>query len=307
MNILKKTRNRLINTREQHRLRNLSKPSFRTKLAERKRIAERVRKLRGVGDVPIYSLETKVGHKAIAEKAGIRTSRILQGPVDTLSDFDLEALPEKFVIKPIVGSGANGIFFLQKKDTNLLNIFTGEIYPLNLTALYSTALDRFKETPFIAEELLELEGRPSINWKAFSFYGEVALLRQIDEVGFYGKRATVGPDKRYKMWSPEGRELGKIEGHDARYDSTLPPATNIGAIVDAANKISKSMMTPFVRVDLYETDRGVYFGEATLRPGSLWKKKASSLFIPEWDKKLGIMWEEAEARLIDDIDETYLP
>lgn len=307
MTIVKKIRNRLIGIQEQHRLRNLPKPSFRTKLTERKRVAERVRKLRGVGDVPIYSLETKVGHKAIAEKAGIPTSRILQGPVDTLSDFDLEALPEKFVIKPIVGSGASGILFLQKKDTNLFNIVTGETIPSDLMALYSSDLDRFKDTPFIAEELLELDGRPSINWKAFSFYGEVALLRQIDVVGFYGERATEGPDIRYKIWSPEGQDLGRIEGHNARYDSTLPPAKNIGAIVDAAQRVSKSMMTPFLRVDLYETDRGVYLGEVTLRPGSLWKRNASSLFFSEWDEKLGVMWEEAEARLIDEIGEIYIP
>ncbi|MGX9350088.1 ATP-grasp fold amidoligase family protein [Shimia sp. W99] len=299
--------NRIAGVKEDYRLRNLSRPSFRRRLAERKRVADRVRALRGIGDEPIYQIETKIGHKRIAEKCGVRTASVLQGPVDSISEFDLEALPSKFVLKPIVGSGVNGIFFLRKQEDGLLNILTGDAYPNDLAVLRKAGLDRFDGVPLITEELLELDGSPTMNWKVFAFYGEVAFIRQIDEVGFFGQRNLDKPDKRYKFWSPDGQDLGKIDGHDARYDSSLPPPKDMAGILEAAKKISIGITTPFVRVDLYEADEGVYFGEATLRPGSLWKRKASSLFNPEWDEKLGIMWEEAEARLIESVDEVYIP
>jgi len=44
-----------------------------------------------------------------------------------------------------------------------------------------------------------------------------------------------------------------------------------------------------------------------LRPSSLWKKKHFQRFTPEWDRKLGEMWEDAQVRLIQDIDDFYMP
>ncbi|MDX1742726.1 MAG: hypothetical protein R3186_03915, partial [Ruegeria sp.] len=123
--ILSKVSNRLIRYQEDKRRRNIPPPSFYAKMAERKRLADRVRGLRGVSSGPIYPLETKIGQKEIAKKAGVKTADILQGPFETLSEFNLDALPERFVIKPIVGSGANGVFLLEKRNGQLIDILSG--------------------------------------------------------------------------------------------------------------------------------------------------------------------------------------
>jgi hypothetical protein len=135
-----------------------------------------------------------------------------------------------------------------------------------------------------------------VNWKVFAFFGEVGFVRQVD----------LGKDC-YKMWSPDGHDLGKMDGHSFPYDSTLPPPKDFEALIGAAKAVSLSVMTPFVRVDLYESDKGLSLGEITLRPGSLWKHKYLQTFTPEWDRKLGEMWEEAEARLIERVGALYVP
>ena len=298
LDLLNRARDRFIRYQEGTRRRNIPQPSFYAKMAERKRLADRVRKLRDVPDGPIYHLETKLGQKKIADRAGVLSAGILQGPFETLSEFDLDALPHKFVVKPIIGSGSNGVFLLEKDGSRLLNIANGESYAHDLTALHAAGLAKFEGCPLIVEELIELDDAPSVNWKVFTFFGEVGFLRQVN----------LNQDKHvYKMWSPQGDDLGKIDQHSFPYDATLPPPVDLEAMVDTAKKISMHMMTPFARIDLYESEQGVHLGEVTLRPGSLWKNKYLHVFTPEWDRKLGEMWEDAEARLIEKMGETFLP
>ncbi|MGX9353157.1 ATP-grasp fold amidoligase family protein [Shimia sp. W99] len=294
--LTERIRDRLIRYQQKRRRRKLPQASFHTKLAARKRLADRVRRHRGVLSGPIYDLETKMGQKTVAEKAGVHTAEIFQGPFDNLREFDLGSLPERFVVKPTVGSSSNGVFLLEKRDGNLFNIVSGKTYAFDLTCLNSDGLERFAGTPIIAEELIELDGLPTANWKVFAFFGEIGFVRQVDLNA-----------KCYKMWSERGHDLGKIDEHSFPYEADLPAPKDFDALIRAAKAVSLSIATPFVRVDLYEFDKGVSLGEVTLRPGSLWKYKYLQKFTPEWDRKLGEMWEEAEARLVEQIGENYLP
>lgn len=297
-NLFQRAEDKIARLQDEARRRKIPPPSFYTKLAQRKRLAERVRALRSAASGPVYHLETKLGQKEIAEKAGVRTAEVFQGPFQKLAEFDLAALPQKFVIKPVIGSGSNGVFLLEKQDQGLRNVVSGAVYPLDLKSLHEAGLKHFEGCPLIAEELVEMHDAPSLNWKVFAFYGEVGFIRQVD---------LNRKDQVYKMWSPTGEDLGVIDRHSFPYDASLPPPQDFAAVIDAAQKISKQVLTPFVRVDLYEAAEGVYLGEVTLRPGSLYKRKYLHMFTPEWDRKLGEMWEEAEARLVEDMGESYLP
>lgn len=299
LKIVRKIQDRITAYQDKRRRRNLPSPSFYAKMAARKRLAERVRQNRGLSSsMPIYEIETKLGQKEAARKAGVPVAEVLQGPYESLSEFDLDALPRRFVVKPIIGSGANGVFLLEKRADALHDLISRDNYPLSLDSLDAVGLSKFKGCPLIAEEFIGLDDRPSLNWKLHTFYGEVGLIRQ-------GDLSQDG--KPYKLWSPSGSDLGPIDRLGFPYDPGLPPPKDIGALITAAKKISLSIPTPFVRVDLYEADEGVRLGEITLRPSSLWKKKHLQNFTPEWDRKLGEMWEAAEARLIEDIGESYLP
>lgn len=299
LKIVQKIQNRITVYQDEQRRRNLPKPSFYAKMAERKRLAERVRQTRALSaDMPIYEIETKLGQKEVARKAGVPAAEVFQGPCDNLSQFDLDALPQRFVVKPIIGSGAHGVFLLEKRADALHNLISGESYPYSLDSLDAAGLSKFRGCPLIAEEFIGLDGLPSLNWKLHTFFGEVGLIRQGD----------LGQDgKPYKLWSPSGTDLGPIDRLGFPYDPTLPPPKDLDALIEAAKKISLNIPTPFVRVDLYEADDGVRLGEVTLRPSSLWKKKHLQRFTPEWDRKLGEKWEDAQARLLDRVGEAYMP
>lgn len=58
---------------------------------------------------------------------------------------------------------------------------------------------------------------------------------------------------------------------------------NLEQMITLAKTLCENL--PFLRVDFYEIDKKIYFGELTLFPGS-----GFSAFYPdEWDKKLGDM------------------
>lgn len=297
-NLVRRLQDRIARHQDARRRRNLPQPSFHAKMAERKRLAERVRKLRGLSSGPIYEIETKTGQKEVAKTAGIAAAEVLQGPYATLDWFDLDALPEKFVLKPIIGSGGNGVFLLEKAEGGLRDMISGKHYPYDLNSLQVAGLAKFEGCDLIAEEFIGLENSPSLNWKFHTFFGEIGLIRQ-------GDLSHEG--KPYKLWSPEGENLGPIDSLGFPYDPDLPPPNNLDALLQAAQTISLNIMTPFVRVDLYEADDGVRLGEVTFRPSSLWKRKHLQKFTPEWDRKLGVMWEEAQARLIERVGGEYMP
>jgi len=294
-----RVQDRILRAQDARRRRNLPKSSFHAKMAERKRLAERIRQQCGLSsDEPIYDIETKIGQKEVGNRAGVPSAQILQGPYDTVHQFRIDGLPDKFVIKPIIGSGANGVFLIEKRSGCLYDHFSSVSYPNDLTSLEAAGLSKFQGCPLIAEEFIERREKPSMNWKLHTFFGEIGLIRQGD---------LNQADKPYKLWSPEGKNLGPIDSLGFRYDPDLPPPDDLEALVEAARKISRSVLTPFIRVDLYEADDGVRLGEVTLRPSSLWKKKHLQKFTPEWDRKLGEMWEDAQARLVEKVGEAYMP
>ena len=60
---------------------------------------------------------------------------------------------------------------------------------------------------------------------------------------------------------------------------------------EVAEKISASVPLPFVRVDLFNSDEGVIFGEFTVDCGLVDK------YNPTWDKILGEAYVEAQKNL----------
>ncbi len=72
-----------------------------------------------------------------------------------------------------------------------------------------------------------------------------------------------------------------FERHYPKSDTPLPKPSSYEEMVALAEKLSAGI--PFVRVDFYEVNGQVYFGEMTFYPGNGLEE-----FTPfEWDEKLG--------------------
>ena len=69
--------------------------------------------------------------------------------------------------------------------------------------------------------------------------------------------------------------------HYKKSEKSIKKPYNLEKMINLAEKLSENI--PFVRVDFYEIDNNIYFGEITFYPGSGFEE-----FTPDyWDKIIG--------------------
>jgi hypothetical protein len=102
----------------------------------------------------------------------------------------------------------------------------------------------------------------------------------------YGPNSQGKAGKGYEWYDEAGTHLGDIceEGpHNPRWKMVPPPS--LPEIFRIARELVAAAGVSFVRVDLYNSTRGVVFGEFTPVPNS-----AKLTFDPIWDRRLGQVW-----------------
>ena len=193
---------------------------------------------------------------------------------DNIQDFHPEKLPKNFVVKATHGSGWNLIckdkekihWFWWKKIMNIWltnNIFwPGREWP------YKNMKPRL-----IVEEFLTDTSGQLTDYKFFCFNGIVKFVQANK-----GRQSNDHVQNFYDLnWKilPFGKNL------EPRPDISIEPPFNLLKMSEIAKNLSKNF--PFVRVDFYEVDRSIIFGEMTFFHGSGIEK-----FVPEiWNRKFG--------------------
>lgn len=194
-------------------------------------------------------------------------------------DVDVSGLPEKFILKTNHASGEVVIcrdrnhFNLADAQGRLAVMLGDDYWRMGMEIAYRDIPRRI-----FAEELLEHEnGAELLDYKFFCFGGEVKFLK----VNF-GKDV----DFRANYYDLDFRLLPFGErwpAPDPSRNFTAPE--NFGEMVDVAKRLSSGL--PFARIDLYNVDGSIYFGEITLYPTSGFGPFDSE----EWDLRLGEMIE----------------
>ncbi len=194
---------------------------------------------------------------------------------DSPNDIDIEKLPNEFVMKCNHDSGS----LILCRDKNELNVADAResLSKVFRADYYLTG----RETPYkyvkrkiFAEELIKSEhGKDLLDYKFFCFNGEPRVFK-VDFDRFVDHHANYYDIEKNllpfgEVWPPF--DHSKVIEFPDNYDE----------MVDVARKLSDGL--PFARVDLYNNDGRILFGEITLFP--------TSGFGPftdvEWDKKLG--------------------
>jgi hypothetical protein len=225
---------------------------------------------------------------SFARSHGVRIPRIF-GIWDTPEEIDWSLLPDHVVIKSNTGSSGRGVFPLRRVDGGWAVVTTTHpIAPQDVVARLRKRLVRgWIRGPFFAEELLG-GGRDNtlpVEVRVSAFYGEVshALLRHVPD---YGDRKTV----KFRRIMIDGTVP---EGEEAADDLDVPD--NLDELVDVARRLSLHIPRPYVRIDLYDVEDEVVFGELTPRPGN------PSSVGAGLDRQLGELWELAQARVLNDV------
>jgi hypothetical protein len=179
----------------------------------------------------------------------------LYGVYDGVEDIFLENLPESFVLKVTHGSGQN-ILCKNKKDVDWAYEFAFlKIYLANNHYYFGREFPYKNIVPrIICEELLDDGGKVPKDYKFYCFNGQPHFV----EVHFdrYGQRKN----NLYDMnWN-----LLPVEMTYPRYMGDVSKPESFEEMISYAKTLAKDM--PFVRVDFYNFNYKVYFGEMTFYP-----------------------------------------
>ena len=193
---------------------------------------------------------------------------------NSVDEINWDTLPNQFVIKSTNDSG--GVVVC--KDKSRLNIQQAKKKLKKLGKRDYSQISKeypYKAVPhrFIAEEYMEDEsGFELKDYKIFCFDGKAKFL--------FVATGRQSNDIRFDFFDIEYNHLPVINGHP-NADSIPSKPVNFDKMIDLAEQISNGMR--HVRVDLYNINGKIYFGELTFFHWS-----GIVPFEPiEWDVKFG--------------------
>ncbi len=210
----------------------------------------------------------------VKEKGFESTLNEVYQVVDKVEDLQLSKLPSKFVIKAAHGSGWNFVCTAKSKVNWPIrkkifkswlqnNIFwPGREWP-------------YKDMParLIVEKYLQDESGQLMDYKFFCFNGEVKFVQANK-----GRDTKLHAQNFYDLeWNilPFGKDLIPLP------NVTIPKPVCLTEMIAMASKLAVDF--PFVRVDLYEVNKKIIFGELTFYP-----KSGLPDFVPsEYNKIIG--------------------
>lgn len=195
---------------------------------------------------------------------------------DSIEDIEWDILPNKFVIK--VSSDSGGVVVckdkskldLEKAKKKLLNGWGQNYYKFNKEYPYKDVKPKI-----IAEAYMEDEsGHELKDYKIFCSYGKPKFL--------FVATGRQDHDTRFDFYDTSFNHLPVLNGHPNADVWPVKPQ-NFEKMLDIAAKLSESF--PQLRVDLYNCNGKIYFGELTFFHFS-----GMTPFEPkDWDFKFGDM------------------
>lgn len=193
----------------------------------------------------------------VAEKIGPEYVIPTLAVWNNADDINVSALPERFVVKTNHSGGNLGVFVCKDKNGLDLNLLKSRMR----RSLKDDIYWNFAEWPYknvvptiFAEECI---ADNPVDYKFYCFNGEVdSVMLCLDrETGhpkfyFFNKDWNLCRYNKLGKAAPEGFTIPKPEGMDRMFE--------------IASKLSEGH--PFLRVDLYNVEGRIYFGEMTFYP-----------------------------------------
>lgn len=209
------------------------------------------------------------------------------GVWDKFDDIDFDALPNEFVLKPTHTSG--NVFICKdkskidykklKKQVN--KWLKRDYYRIHREWPYKNVKPRI-----IAEKYMENSNDEELkDYKLMCFNGKVKFaFICTDRYSEDGLKVTFFDLNWHKL---------PFERHYPSSNKYIEEPKNYELMKILAEELSQDI--PFVRVDFYEINGKIYFGELTFYPGAGFEE-----FNPEiWDQKIGDMLELPKEKKIE--------
>lgn len=216
----------------------------------------------------------------VTERVGAQYVIPELGVWDSVEDIEWDILPQSFVLKTTHGGGNSGVVVCKDKNKLDKELTMKKLYRSMRQDLYKDSREwPYKNIPkrILAEEYVEDAATQELrDYKFFCFDGDVKFL-------FVGsERQKPGEDVKFDFFDKDYNHLVLRQGHPN--SKVLPEKPScFEEMKEIASKLSQGI--PHVRVDLYEANGHVYFGEMTF-----YHFGGIVPFEPtKWDEEFGAM------------------
>ncbi len=198
------------------------------------------------------------------------------GLYDKFDDIDFDKLPKQFVIKCTHDSG--GLVIVRDKSKmdkkavrrKINKFLRRRYYYIHREWPYKNIKPRIIVEKYMEDKV----AKELIDYKIMCFNGVPKILFTCTERFGDGLKVTFFDLNWNKL---------PFERHYPSSEKDIPKPKNFDKMIEFSKKLAEGM--PFVRMDWYEINGKLYFGEYTFYPGSGFEE-----FTPqEWDRKLGDM------------------
>lgn len=202
----------------------------------------------------------------------------LLGVWDDPDEIDFDTLPNQFVLKCNHNSGLGMCICKDKSKLNIKEVKKNLRKGLKQDYYLTGREWVYKDIPrkIIAEKYItDSDNSDTLtDYKFFCFNGKadcvmLCLERNTKNTKYYFF------DRKWNFCRYN------IRGRNSPNDFTLPNPQNIDEMFELAEKLSKGL--PFARIDLYNSNNKIYFGEITFFPGSGFDAN----ILPETDAYFG--------------------
>ena len=204
-------------------------------------------------------------------------------------EVDFDALPETFIIKANNGDGKGTNRIIKKselteeKKAEIIKTIDEWLHRKNIGALHAEPQYKGMRPCVIAEEVLPPDpGTSSLtDYKIWCFNGKAYYIWVCNDRSGGGNSAHV---MTYDLdWNAHPEF--SVFNSDYLRGEIMPRPSNLGEMIAVAEKLSSGF--PELRVDLYNVQGHIYFGELTLTS----QGGFMDFYTPEFNLKLGKLFE----------------
>ena len=185
------------------------------------------------------------------------------GVYSSVEEIDFDALPNQFVMKDTLGSGGNSVILVEDKEKSDINQIKRQLSKwLSSSPKKNPGREWVYEGNshrIIVEKFIRSDSSKGglVDYKFFCFNGEIYCLYVMSD------RAT---GLKMEVYDSEFRPMNVFIRYDQRMQDTVKPPKNYNEMCQIAKKLSSKF--PHVRVDLYNQNGAIWFGETTFFSGS---------------------------------------
>ena len=187
------------------------------------------------------------------------------GVFDSVEEINYETLPQSFVLKDTLGSGGNSVIICKDKNTFSFSTAKKQMEEWVKTPIKKSGGREWpyysgKNPRIIIEEYLDSNAENGLtDYKFFCFNGKFEYIYVLcDRV--LGKHVKLG------IYNKNLEKLNVYRNDELPLHEEIEFPDNISEMIEKAEKISASF--PHARVDMYNENGKILFGEVTFFDGS---------------------------------------